>query len=46
LAQEIDSAATTLWLKYRQHDGALTGGRFDGGLDAFRYVGAGAMINF
>jgi hypothetical protein len=45
-AQEIDSAATTLWLKYRQHEGELTGGRFGGVLDAFRYVSAGAMINF
>ena len=44
--QEIDRAAMTLWVKYRQHDGELTGGPFDGGLDAFRYVSAGAIINF
>lgn len=46
VAQEIDRAATTLWLKYRQHDGALAGGPFQGSLDAFRYVSAGALINF
>ena len=33
-------------MKYRQHDGELTGGPFDGDLDAFRYVSTGAMINF
>ena len=46
VAQEIDKAAMTLWLKYRQHDGELTGGAFEGGLDAFRYVSTGAIIYF
>jgi hypothetical protein len=46
IAQEIDKAAMTLWLKYRQHDGELTGGPFDGGLDAFFYVGTGGIIYF
>jgi predicted porin len=44
--QEIDSAAMSLWIKYRQHDGALTGGPFDGDLDAFRYISTGAIIYF
>jgi hypothetical protein len=42
--QEIDSASMSLWIKYRQHDGELTGGAFDGGLDAFRYVSTGGII--
>ena len=46
IAQEIDKAAMTLWLKYRQHDGELTGGPFDGGLDAFSYVSTGGIIYF
>jgi hypothetical protein len=46
IAQEIDSAATTLWLKYRQHEGELTGAPFDGNVDTFRYVSTGAIINF
>ena len=44
--QEIDSAAMSLWIKYRQHDGELTGGSLDGGLDAFRYVSTGGIIYF
>jgi hypothetical protein len=36
----------TLWVKYRQHDGELTGGPLDGGLDAFTYVSTGGIINF
>ena len=44
--QEIDSASMSLWIKYRQHDGELTGGPFDGGLDAFRYVSTGGIIYF
>jgi hypothetical protein len=46
VAQEIDQAAMTLWLKYRQHDGELDGDPFAGALDAFRYVSTGAIINF
>ena len=44
--QEIDSAAMSLWIKYREHDGELTGGPFDGGLDAFRYISTGGIIYF
>ena len=29
-----------------QHDGEITGGAFDGGLDDFRYVSSGALIYF
>jgi hypothetical protein len=46
IAQEIDSAAMSLWLKYRQHDGELEGGAFSGELDAFRYISTGALIYF
>jgi hypothetical protein len=46
IAQELDKAAMTLWVKYRQHDGELTGGPLEGGLDAFTYVSTGGIINF
>jgi hypothetical protein len=46
VAQDIDKAATTLWLRYRQHDGDLDGGPFAGSLDAFRYVSTGAIVYF
>jgi hypothetical protein len=46
VAQDIDKAATTLWLKYRQHDGKLDGGPFAGSLDAFRYVSTDALVYF
>ena len=45
-AQEIDKAAMTLWIKYRQHDGDLNGGPFAGSLDAFTYVSTGGIIYF
>ena len=46
VVQEIDKAAMTLWLKYRQHDGDITGGPFAGDLDDFRYVSTGGLIYF
>ncbi len=46
VAQEIDKAAMSVWLKYRQHGGELTGGPFAGDLDAFRYISAGRLIYF
>lgn len=46
VAQEFDKAALTLWIKYRQHDGTLAGGPFDGGLDAFSYVSSGGLLSF
>ncbi len=45
-AQEIDSAAMSLWIKYRQHDGELEGGPYAGDLDAFRYISTGAILYF
>jgi hypothetical protein len=36
----------SVWLKYRQHGGELTGGPFAGDLDAFRYISAGGLIYF
>jgi hypothetical protein len=46
IAQELDTAAMTLWIKYRQHDGELSGGPFAGSLDAFSYVSAGGIAYF
>ena len=46
IAQELDKAAMTLWIKYRQHDGEFSGGPFAGGLDDFTYVGTGGIISF
>jgi hypothetical protein len=46
IAQELDKAAMTLWIKYRQQDGELTGGPFAGGLDDFTYVSTGGIISF
>ncbi len=46
LAQEIDKAAMTLWIKYRQHDGDLDGGPFAGDVDAFTYVSSGGIVSF
>ena len=46
IAQEFDSAALTLWIKYREHDGEVEGGPFAGDLDSFRYVSTGGIINF
>lgn len=46
LAQEIDKAAMTLWIKYRQHDGNLDGGPLAGSVDAFSYISTGGIVNF
>jgi Gram-negative porin len=43
--QEIDAAAMSLWVKYRQQEVSITGGGL-GGIDDFRYVSTGALINF
>jgi predicted porin len=43
--QEIDSAAMSLWVQYRQQEVSITGGNL-GGIDDFRYVTTGALINF
>jgi hypothetical protein len=43
--QEIDSASMSLWVQYRQQEVSITGGNLDG-IDDFRYVTTGALINF
>lgn len=43
--QEIDAAAMSLWLKYREQGVEITGGGL-GGIDDFRYVSLGSLINF
>jgi hypothetical protein len=43
--QEIDAAAMSLWVKYREQEVVITGPGL-GGIDDFRYVSAGALINF
>ncbi len=44
-AQEIDSAAMTLWIKYRQQAVSIAGPAL-GDIEDFRYVTAGGLINF
>lgn len=44
-AQEIDAAAMTLWIKYRQQRVSIDGAGL-GDIDDFRYVSAGGLINF
>ncbi len=43
--QEIDAASMSLWIKYRQQEVSITGGGL-GGIDDFRYVSVGSLINF
>ncbi len=43
--QEIDASALSLWLKYRQHNVSITGPALNG-IEDFRYVSVGALINF
>ncbi len=43
--QEIDAAAMSLWIKYRQQEVSITGGGLSG-IDDFRYVSVGSLINF
>jgi predicted porin len=43
--QEIDAASMSLWLKFREHEADITG-IAPGGIDDFRYVSTGALINF
>ena len=43
--QEIDKAAMSVWLKFRQHEAEVTGGDF-GKLDDINFVAAGSIINF
>jgi hypothetical protein len=43
--QEIDSAAMSVWLKYRKHQAAVTGGNL-GNIDDIDFVAVGSIINF
>ena len=43
--QEIDSAAMSIWLKYRKHQAAVSGGGI-GKLDDIDFVAVGSIINF
>jgi hypothetical protein len=43
--QEIDSAAMSVWLKYRKHQAEVSGGGI-GKLDDIDFVAVGSIINF
>ena len=43
--QEIDSAAMSVWLKYRKHQAEVTGGNL-GNIDDIDFVAVGSIINF
>jgi hypothetical protein len=43
--QEVDVAAMSLWVKFRQQEVSVAGGGL-GGIEDFRYVSTGALINF
>ncbi len=45
VVQEIDAASMSIWLKYREHTAEVTGFA-PAGIDDFRYVSTGALINF
>ncbi len=45
IVQEIDAAAMSAWLKYRQHEADVEGGTLTNLEDA-RFLGVGAMISF
>jgi hypothetical protein len=45
VVQEIDAASMSIWLKYREHTADVTGFA-PAGIDEFRYVSTGALINF
>jgi hypothetical protein len=48
VVQEIDAAAMSVWVKYRNVDASFDAVTGSPGLstDHFQYVGAGALINF
>ncbi|MEW5964339.1 MAG: porin [Pseudomonadota bacterium] len=49
VVQEIDSAAMSIWLKYRNHSGEISGNSVTGtkiSVDEAHFVGFGALINF
>jgi hypothetical protein len=44
--QEIDAAAMSLWIKFRQQSADITGAGGVGALDDLRTISTGALINF
>ena len=46
IAQEIDAAAMTLYLKYEQYEGEVDGAPTLGGIEDLSLVSTGAIINF
>lgn len=46
VVQNIDAAAMSLWLSYRNIDGEIEGGAAAGGLDEYQFIKAGAVIGF
>lgn len=46
VVQEVDAAAMSVWLKYRNMDGDIDGGALNGSLEDIHFVGVGALINF
>jgi hypothetical protein len=45
IVQEIDSAAMSVWIKYRKHQAHVTGGDI-GEIDDIDFVAVGSIINF
>lgn len=45
VVQEIDASATSLWVKYRQQGVSIAGPGLNG-IEDFRYVSVGALMNF
>ena len=46
VVQNIDAAAMSVWLAYRNIDGSIEGGSSAGGLDTYEFIKAGAVIGF
>lgn len=46
IVQELDGAAMSLWLKYRETGGSIAGAPGAGTIEALHTVSAGALINF
>lgn len=44
--QNIDAAAMSMWVAYRNIDGSIDGGTSAGDLDNYQFIKAGAVINF
>lgn len=46
VVQNIDAAAMSVWLAYRNLEGSIEGGSSAGSLDTYEFIKAGAVINF